>query len=1468
MRKLYASLFTAFIGILLSSSINYANAQTTFESFIPTGVVYVSDTDPGAIVFGVKNENSSAIIITGIGSYAETGHAATYKLWYHPTQLTGAPGAITAANGWIELTPSGAVTATSNGVIPVLSGLNLVIPANTTYRLALESTATGPYYGTANSTPTEKTLGGLTVYFQNNPISPTYAGIFPAMTTTFTPRSFFGTITFVPQDACTGTPTPGTAVASLTNACAGVNFTLDLTGNSIGTGQTYQWQSSPDNNNWTNVGTASSSPIFTTSHAATTWYRAEVTCGAATAYSTSVQVSSQSSLSGVYTINNAQPTGGNNFQSFTDAVNALQCGVSGPVVFNVEPGSGPYNEQITIPSISGVSAVNTVTFNGNNTTIQATPNTTDRHIIRLNGADRVIIKKLNINSLATDFGWGVHLTNGANNNIIDSCIINLSLVTSTTQSNSGGIIVSGSNTSVTTDGSASNNTFSNNRIMGGYQGIIITGTTGSTLATNNLVTKNVIEDFYADGISMTENDGAVISFNDISRANRTAVTTFTGIEVASGCINVVLNGNRIHDTHNTATTQTGTAYGIFTTGADAPAGSENKFYNNLIYNFNSASGIQYGIYNSSSDGAWYYHNTVVLDHAASTGGTTRGFFQTTLASNIQFKNNIIYITRAGTGVKYAIYLGTTTSTVESNNNVLYINAPAGTNGVGFYSTGFTTLADWKTANGGAYDQLSVDYDPQFMNPGAGDFTPINVQINNIGANVGVATDILNAPRLIASPDPGAYEFSIGNCTNPPVAGTAVANMPSVCSGADVTLDLAGNSFGDGQTYQWQSSPDNVNWTNIGTATTATSYIASQSQSTWYRAGVQCSGGTVVYSTSVQVLTPALVSGNFTINNTQPTSGANFNSFADAINHLLCGINGPVVFDVVQGTGPYNEQVVIPSINGTSSTNTITFNGNDAIIQATPTTADRHIIRLDGADYIVIKRLILSGQATDYGWGVHLTNGADHNVIDSLTINISGVTSTTQSNSGGIVVSGSTTSVTTDGSASHNTFSNNTILGGYQGIIITGSTNSTDAVGNIITKNTIQDFYADGISITENDGAVVSFNDISRATRAAVTTFAGIEVASGCINVLVDGNKIHDTHNAATTQTGTAYGIYSNGCDAPVGSENKFTNNLIYNFNSASGTQYGIYNSSSNGAWYFHNTVVLDNASSTGGITRGFYQLTTATDIQFKNNIVYITRGGTGAKYAIYLGTTTSVVESNNNVLYVNAPAGTNGVGFYSTGYATLVDWQGANSGAWDQQSVDHNPTFNNPGALDYTPTNALVFDIGANVGVAADILGEPRTLTNPDPGAFEIPPVQGIDLGAVVLRSPVQQTCFSNTETVTVSIRNYGANTHNFVTNPVTVNAAVTGPNATAFTPVVINAGTLASGDSLDVVISTTYDMSAAGTYSFTATAVVTGDLNTINDAMQPVDIIVAPLSAGTVTSIPGNFCVTGGIPNLVLSDY
>src|SRR5690606_32262009 len=109
-------------------------------------------------------------------------------------------------------------------------------------------------------------------------------------------------------------------------------------------------------------------------------------------------------------------------------------------------------------------------------------------------------------------------------------------------------------------------------------------------------------------------------------------------------------------------------------------------------------------------------------------------------------------------------------------------------------------------------------------------------------------------------------------------------------------------------------------------------IGAPGTTTWYRAKVEC-GGNEAYTNAVEVQVISGPSGNFTINDALPTGNGNFQSFADAVASLSCGISGPVVFDVAPGSGPYNEQVIIGALP-TTVANTVTFNGNGAILSHT------------------------------------------------------------------------------------------------------------------------------------------------------------------------------------------------------------------------------------------------------------------------------------------------------------------------------------------------------------------------------------------------------------------------------------------------------------------------------------------------------------------------------------------------------
>lgn len=1159
---------------------------------------------------------------------------------------------------------------------------------------------------------------------------------------------------------CATPPTPGTATSSVSiPICPNELVNLNLTGNTIGVGQTYQWESAASlAGPWTAISGVLNSPAFSVNPTTTLYYRAAVTCSGNTQYSTPVQVVVNAFFGpGTYTINKALPTGGANFASFNDAYIAMRCGIAGPVVFNVVSGSGPYNEQLIMQPIQGASATNTITFNGNGNTISfLSTNTNERAVIKLNGTDHVTFNDLVITALGTttsEYGFGIQLMNNADSNTVNNCTININTTSTSTQY--AGIVVSISATSATTTGSneCDFNTFSNNTIIGGYYGLTLVGSS-TTANQNNRIVRNNISEYYSYGIYVNGSFNALIDSNTMSRPARATVTTHYGIYFTGLSVKANVTRNTITNPFGGAPTSTSTFYGIYHTASDPLPTLENMVTNNAIYNI-TGSGDVYGIYNSSSNNTWYYHNTISLDgiaSAATASTITRGFYQTTQADGLELKNNIFTVTRGGAGPKHILYFNTTTSTIISDKNDLFRSPTSDNTFVGFFSADRSTLSDWQAAS--AQDANSVASDPIYTDLTNGNLKPTNASIDNIGLPLGITIDITGAPRSATTPDVGAWEFFPGGCVVPPTPGAASATPDTVCVNTNVALKLTGNSTGIGQTYQWQTSATAGGpYTGIGNVITNPDTVITASATLYYRVAVTCSGNTVYSTPALLVVNPALAAGTYTINKNAPASATNFPSFNDAKAAMNCGIAGPVVFNVVAGSGPYAEQLILDSIAGTSAINTITFNGNGNVIAFSSSNSnERAVIKLRRTDHVIFDSLTIDATgAGTYGYGVQLISNADSNTFRKCTI--LALTTSTSTNYNGVIVNSSETGTTTTGNTfcDGNTFDRNTIIGGYYSLTLVGSTTAGLQIQeNKITNNDIRDFYIYGIYVSGTNNTLVEGNTLSRPARTSVTTANTIYFTGLSTNARISRNRIHNLFGGAPTSTSTAYGIYITGTDAPAGAENIVSNNAIYNI-TANGALYGLYNSSSDNVLYYHNTISFDHAASTAtGVTRGFYQITEATGIVVKNNIITIMRGGTGSKHALYFATATSGITSNRNDLFV-ATAATNFIGYNGADQATLAQWQTAAS--QDANSISVDPEYVDPVAGDLQATVSPVDNLGEPVGITTDILNAPRSATTPDMGAFEfnIPPCTAPPTAGTSVATPNAGICLGTPILLTLS---------------------------------------------------------------------------------------------------------------------
>lgn len=571
------------------------------------------------------------------------------------------------------------------------------------------------------------------------------------------------------------------------------------------------------------------------------WYIRTI-CGVA---DTSIWVSggtfffAGSPLSGTYTLDSAIVTGGTNFQSFTDLVLSLtNAGVNGAVTVNVTAASGPYEEQVIITSVPGISATNSVTINGNGEIVQYDALTADRRIIGLDGAKHITLDSLTIKSLNTTYGYGVHLMNSADSNTIRNCTIDLSSITSTSSINSAGVLSSGSISSTSTDGvNASYTLVENNRIIGGasggpYASVYFNGDGSGSNSFGNQVINNELSDWYSRAVYVDDQEDIVISGNDISRPNRTTSTTHYGVYIASGSTqNMLIEKNEIHGLQDGDLTPSSTGYPIYSTGNDAAVGKENEVINNLIYDIKST-GTIYAIYNSSSDNINYYHNSISLDDASATSGTTRGFYQTTTATGVDFRNNIISIKRGGTSIKHGIYLNTTASTVTCDYNDIFISsAGSGAQYVGRYgTTDYVDLTNWRTANANAYGQNSTDDNPKYTS--LSDLTPRGSGADETGFDLSVVDDFFGVVRDV-TPDMGAIDFTapLITCADPSgQINSSITDSSATLHWTDnagaiqwiIEYDTAGFTIGTGSTVV----------VNIDTFTTITGLVG-QTDYEWY-----------------------------------------------------------------------------------------------------------------------------------------------------------------------------------------------------------------------------------------------------------------------------------------------------------------------------------------------------------------------------------------------------------------------------------------------------------------------------------------------------------------------------------------------------------------------------------------------------------------------------------------------------------
>ncbi len=1020
---------------------------------------------------------------------------------------------------------------------------------------------------------------------------------------------------------------------------------------------------------------------------------------------------SASIAGGTYTINSTAPATATNFidfASFFALVN--QYGVCSSVTLDVISGSGPYSEQVIIQGFNGTAA-RTLTINGNGEIVDfAATLTAERATFVIENSSYITIDSLNVTASGATYQTALYMGSIDHVTVRNS---SFTVDTTATSSNYACVRISGSQTTPSSATSFENLTFEGNSVKGGYYGFSLYGNSGAQ-SQNVVVRNNKITGFYYYGNYLQYTDGMLYELNDISRPFRSTVTTCYGVYMF-GSINQVVNRNSIHNLYDGALTSTSTVYGMYN-ASDATLATSNVVMNNLIYGFNH-NGTVYGLYDGGSDNTYYYNNTISLDNISATAGSSYGIYHPSASSGTDFQNNIISITRGGSGTIYGMYYTSPVNTSDNNN--VYINsAGTGTHAYGYDGSVKTTLADWQAVGYGAND---LEVDPTFTSIALNDFQPNNVSLNAAGFPAPqVVEDFNGAPRVVSANDIGSF-----NIISPPLdvaANSILINTPFCAGLEDVSVVISNNGIARVDSLMINWSIDGVVQTPINYQTLLdtigsaagnidtvllTSYNFASGVGVDFVAWVSAPNGVTPDSFSPNDTADAYAGGalvgTYTVNPNVAASATNYLDIATLSTNLSTfGICGAV--NVTVSAGNYFENISLSNVAGSGPSSPIVIDGVDSsltILTYDATGTGMGVVSIDKTDNVTVKNFGLYNTGTTDAAGVVVANSSNVTVSNCY---IEMDTVSTSFSISGIAISSSISSRTSGATGRNITFENNTVKGGYYGVYAYGSSTEAVQLPRFINNTFTQGYYY-GIYTYYCDSLEMIGNSINMLDRA---------------NIQADGAYIYYTPNAIIRENnimapdyGMYYYIFSN--NFPITRKTEFVNNMIY-----SQDDYGLYMYYADSIDIFHNTVV-SNSSSSPAVQ--IYGSTTNTPENYdvRNNIFYSGGGAEALRTNIADTTMFNVFDYNN--FYTT---GSNLLSINSTSYSNLAGYVSAQP-AFNANSIEGDPIFFNA----TTPPNlhilgALVNGQGDNtVGVLTDIDGDTRPLTGSiivDMGADEYNP--------------------------------------------------------------------------------------------------------------------------------------------------
>lgn len=439
-------------------------------------------------------------------------------------------------------------------------------------------------------------------------------------------------------------------------------------------------------------------------------------------------------LNGAYTIGGTSP----DYATIADALTAAQAGVSGPVTFNIRPGT--YSGKIFLNSIQGTSIANTVTFqseNGDSTSViitdSSSTSSSSDFTVFVNGADFIRFHQLTIERSGTlTYRTVIYMGSNSTNFVVSNCIVRTEPYTFTTINSS--LVrqpVAQAQDSLTT--------FSNNVFSGGSYGINMTGISAATKLKNVVIQNNQFIDQGGTSIMLTNATGAMITGNDINATS--ANSQYEGIHIATS-VATEISGNRIVSQAGGGMNQ------IFIENCASLVSAPTTIYNNFIVS--DGSFLNAGVAVDKSTYVNIYHNSVNVNSTYADAACFRN--EGSGSSNVEVLNNIF--TNNGAGHAFLISPTPVGSVSAFDYNNLYtVNGAT----IGIYD-GDTIVDVLDLQTNHSVGLNSVSSDPQYIS--STDLHAGSAGVNDLGIPLAsVTTDIDGESRSGTSPDLGADEFT-------------------------------------------------------------------------------------------------------------------------------------------------------------------------------------------------------------------------------------------------------------------------------------------------------------------------------------------------------------------------------------------------------------------------------------------------------------------------------------------------------------------------------------------------------------------------------------------------------------------------------------------------------------------------------------------------------------------------------------